>query len=110
MAATDASPLDDLDAALAKARAERDGAIAALVRADADLRRLEEEKALVFAETAASDHDDSGWISLKQAAGANGFSPESLRRWAERGLVAGRKEGGRWQVRTESIKARARKS
>jgi len=46
------------------------------------------------------------WVPLKRAASAYNLKYETARKWAERGLIEARREGKRWFVCTNSLKAR----
>lgn len=46
------------------------------------------------------------WMPLKRAACLCGLHYETVRVWAERGLIDACREGGRWMVNFASLKAR----
>ncbi|MDI3565404.1 hypothetical protein [Bradyrhizobium sp. Arg816] len=46
------------------------------------------------------------WTPLKRAASVCGLNYETVRLWAERGLIDACREGGRWMVNLTSLKAR----
>jgi hypothetical protein len=69
----------------------------------AELERLIEELKRTNAELQARDAGPQ-WLALK-ACDHGPFSYEAIRDWCERGLIDARKEGGRWYVRTASLKA-----
>ena len=46
------------------------------------------------------------WLPLKAAAIDSGVEYETARQWVVRGLVEGRREGGRWLVNLVSLMAR----
>ncbi|MGY4364368.1 DNA-binding transcriptional MerR regulator [Bradyrhizobium sp. LB1.3] len=46
------------------------------------------------------------WLPLKRAASVCGLNYETVRVWAERGLIDAHREGGRWIISLTSLKAR----
>ena len=46
------------------------------------------------------------WVTLKRAASICGLNYETVRTWAERGLIEARREGKRWMVNLTDLKAR----
>jgi len=50
-----------------------------------------------------------GYVALKQAAGACGYTCEAVRQWAATGQVTGIKDGGTWRVELTSVMERARR-
>jgi len=48
-----------------------------------------------------------GFCSVKQAAGACGYTDEAIRQWARAGQVTGEKIGGVWKVELASVLDRA---
>jgi excisionase family DNA binding protein len=100
--------LDDIVEVLTAALAERDVAIAGLVAMLAEMRA---DNALLAARIDKIDPPDSaplpGFLSLKEAAFACGFSDETVRQWARDGGVTATKEGGTWRVELVSVMERA---
>jgi hypothetical protein len=86
----------------------RDVAIAGLVAMLAELRS---DNALLAARVDKLDPPDSaplpGFLPLKQAAFACGFSAEAIRVWARDGVVVATKQGGTWRVELASVLERA---
>jgi hypothetical protein len=97
---------EPIEAAVRQMRAERDAAVEALTLLLADTR------ADVAAHAARLDRiDPRGWlpgfVTLKQAAGACGYTCEAVRQWAATGQVTASKTGGRVSVELSSVLARA---
>ncbi|WP_441260714.1 hypothetical protein AB7008_41635 [Bradyrhizobium sp. 521_C7_N1_3] len=46
------------------------------------------------------------WTPLKRAASICGLNYETVRVWAERGLIDAHREGGRWMICLRSLRAR----
>jgi hypothetical protein len=76
--------------------ADHHAAVAALQRTVAELE----------ARVAQLEQPPAEWVPLKLAAYAAGVEYETARTWVIRGLVEGRREGGRWLVNTVSLMAR----
>jgi hypothetical protein len=85
-----------LDAASETPAGDYQAAIAALRRMiawlEARVERLEQPTAQ--------------WLPMKAAAHDCGPEYETVRQWVVRGLVEGRRDGGRWLVNTVSLMAR----
>jgi excisionase family DNA binding protein len=50
-----------------------------------------------------------GFVGLKEASFACGFSDETVRQWARDGEVTATKQGGAWRVELASVMERARR-
>lgn len=77
------------------------------------LARLERQRN-EFAQTIESlrqtvnDGDPPNFIPLKAAAGRTRYSVETVRQWVVRGIVIGKRVGGRWLVELGSLEAYVR--
>jgi hypothetical protein len=76
--------------------ADHHAVVAALQRTVAELE----------ARVAQLEQPPAEWVPLKLAAYAAGVEYETARKWAERGLVEARRDGGRWLVNMVSLVAR----
>lgn len=103
---TEAAIAELIEAAVRQLREEKDAAIEALTLLLADTRSD------VAAHAARLDRIDPrpelpGFTSIKAAAGACGYCDETVRRWADVGLVTAVKRGGVWKVDLASVLERA---
>jgi hypothetical protein len=95
-----------IEAAVRQMREERDAAVEALTLMLTDLRS---DNAVMAARLDRIDPPDElpGYVSVKRAAGACGYSGEAVRRWAATGQVTAVKRGGRVRVELQSVLERA---
>jgi hypothetical protein len=101
-----ADVVEAFEALVAERDAQHAAAIEALVAMITDLRSDN------AAHAARLDRIDPrpelpGYCSVKAAAGACGYCDETVRRWADVGLVTAVKRGGAWKVDLASVMARA---
>jgi hypothetical protein len=98
--------ITDVIEALTDMLKARDAAIAGLAAMIAEMRG---DHAVLAARVDAIDPPDvtplPGFVTLKEAHFASGFTVETVRQWAKAGL--GVKRGGVWQVELASVMARA---
>jgi hypothetical protein len=98
--------LVDIVEALTDMLKARDAAIAGLTALIAEMRG---DHAVLAARVDALDPPDAtslpGFVTLKEASFASGFTVECIRQWAKAGM--GIKRGGVWQVELASVLERA---
>src|SRR5919199_4954679 len=76
--------------------------LAELEREMARIGRVREEQALREARTALA-RPGRGVLSTGQAAERLGVSVPTVKRWVERGTLAGARVGGRWRIAAEGV-------
>ncbi|HWX29477.1 MAG TPA: hypothetical protein VNZ53_18785 [Steroidobacteraceae bacterium] len=72
----------------------------------AAIARLEQTIVELKRKIAEVEQPPARWLSLKAAAIDTSVEYETARTWVTRGLVEGRREGGRWVVNVVSLRAR----
>jgi hypothetical protein len=105
-AMTEAATAELIEAAVRQMRAERDAAVEQLVVLLADLRS---DNAVLAARLDRIDAPTPlpGFVTLKQAAAACGYTCEAVRQWAATGQITADKRGGRVRVELASVMQRA---